>query len=333
MNTRLPRRFALCLLPLAVAACTATAPEQKSSAQQPANALTTQQPAQAKAPRASVGHGNDIGTYIQVMDLNKDGAVTPDEVQAQRMQQFQALDANGDGKVSMKEYTDEFRQRMQGMIEADRQEIDRMTDVRFESMAGKESHISRARYDQASERAYSAFTQGKMPEKLTPQAPKEAKEHKQAKQHGQQAQRSGGMLTMPTNHTKAGMMALYDQNRDGQITREEFNQVREEQFKRTDSNHDGRLSREEYATEFDQRVDARQHEVVSGQMRQARVRFGILDADKSDFIEPQELIHSGQQMFQRVDRNNDGRVDQVDASLPAPKRGAEAGKDGKKKAN
>ncbi|MDO4795126.1 MAG: hypothetical protein Q4A28_04185 [Brachymonas sp.] len=328
MHTRALHHFPLCLLTVLLAACTATAPEQNSNARQTENAQFTLQPSQAKSHQgsiSSIGHGNDIGAYIQIMDLNKDGVVTLDEVQAQRMQQFQVLDANRDGKVSMKEYTEEFRQRIQRSIEADRREIDRMTDMRFESLAGKESHISRARYDQASERAYGAFIQGKMPEKLARQT--------SGKGQNKKTQRNGGMLIMPTNHTKAGMMALYDQNRDGKITREEFDQVREDQFKRTDSNRDGRLSRDEYATEFDQRVNARQHEVVSAQMRQARVRFGILDADKSDFIELQELIHSGKQMFQRIDRNGDGRVDQADASLFASKRNAEAGKGSEKKAN
>ncbi|MDO4723519.1 MAG: hypothetical protein Q4A97_01995 [Comamonadaceae bacterium] len=315
MPTRKPSHFAIALLPMLLAACASTQPQ--APAEQSKQAVT----AQGSRPVASVGHGNDIGEYIQAMDANQDGAVTAEEVRAQRMEHFQRVDANGDGKIDIQEYVGEFRQRLQAGMTGDREEIDRMTLVRFQSLAGEgQSHVSRSRYDQAGERAYAAFAQGKLPEKSS--AGKQGQGHAQGEkgQQGQGRQRPS-MLAMPTNHNKAGMMALYDLNRDGQLTREEFDKVREEQFKRTDINGDGRLSLGEYATEFDLRIDARLSELMARQMTQARVRFGILDADKSDFLEAEEFVQSGMRMFQRVDRNSDGRVDQVDASLPAPKRG------------
>lgn len=319
MPTRKPSHLALALLPMLLAACASTQP------QAPAEQHKQATPVQGSRPAASVGHGNDIGEYIQVMDGNKDGAVTAEEVRAQRMEHFQRVDANRDGKIDIQEYVSEFQQRLQAGMVADRAEIDRMTLVRFNSLAGEgQSHVSRSRYDQASERAFAAFAQGKLPEKLS--ASKQGQGQAHGHGHGDKAEKGQGqqrpnMLAMPTNHSKAGMMALYDLNRDGKLTREEFDKVREEQFKRTDVNGDGRLSLGEYATEFDLRIDAGVSELMARQMTQARVRFGILDADKSDFLEAEEFVQSGMRMFQRVDRNSDGRVDQVDASLPAPKRG------------
>lgn len=317
MPTRKPSHLALALLPVLLAACASTQP------QAPAEQHKQATPVQGSRPAASVGHGNDIGEYIQVMDANKDGAVTAEEVRAQRMEHFQRVDANRDGKIDIQEYVSEFQQRLQAGMVGDRAEIDRMTLVRFNSLAGEgQSHVSRSRYDQASERAFAAFAQGKLPEKRSggKQGQGQAHGHGDKAEKGQGQQRPN-MLAMPTNHSKAGMMALYDLNRDGKLTREEFDKVREEQFKRTDVNGDGRLSLGEYATEFDLRIDASLSELMARQMTQARVRFGILDADKSDFLEAEEFVQSGMRMFQRVDRNSDGRVDQVDASLPAPKRG------------
>lgn len=296
------RPLLLCLLPLA--ACAPTAPHQSGAAAPQAHAVAaagTSQAGQAKKP-VSVGHGNNVDVYIQVMDLNQDGAVTPDEVEKQRRQHFATVDRNGDGGIDMQEYVDEFRQRMQGRIQDEMGEINRMTDVRFESLSGKQSHISRSRYDQAGERAFSAYAQGKLPAALP-------------RQPGQRR----SALQMPTNHTKEGMLALYDRNLDGQLTREEFDLVRDEQFKRTDINRDGRLSRAEYATEFQQRVDARLHEMMTREMRQARVRFGVLDDNKDDRIDADEYVRTGQQMFKRVDRNQDGKVTAADAAPPKSK--------------
>lgn len=297
MKPSLHRPLLLCLLPLA--ACAPTTPSTTGAAPQQAKAVATA--GAAKAP-VSVGHGNNLDVYIKVMDLNKDGAVTPDEVEKQRRQGFASVDLNRDGSIDMQEYVDEFRQRMQGRIQEEMSEIKRMTDVRFESLSGKQSHISRDRYDQAGERAFNAYAQGKLPATLPPQP-------------GQRR----SALRMPTNHTQEGMLALYDRNLDGKLTREEFDLVREEQFKRTDINRDGRLSRAEYATEFQQRVDARLHELMTREMRQARVRFGVLDANKDDRIDADEYVRTGQQMFKRVDRNQDGRVTAADVAPPKDK--------------
>ena len=297
------RKLIAACLPLLLAACAQTpqddgpvaqAAPAATAAPQPAPAASQPQPPKRKV--AMVGPGRSIEDYIRIMDANEDGAVTPDEVDTLRLERFRLADTNGDGGIDMKEYSDEYRLRLKERIQEFMKDEDHMTAVRFDSMADASGYITRARYDQSGDRAYQAYAQGKLSDK----------------------QASGRGLGMSTTHTKAGMLALYDRNLDGKLPRQEYDLMRDEQFKRTDINKDGRLSRGEYVTEFDQRVDARLHEIKTREMRQARVRFGVLDANKDDRIDQNEYLNTARQMFKRLDRNGDGRVDKADAALPAP---------------
>jgi hypothetical protein len=47
-------------------------------------------------------------------------------------------------------------------------------------------------------------------------------------------------------------------------------------------------------------------------MRQADVRFGVLDSDKSGAITRAEFDYSGWRMFNHHDTNNDGAVSAAD---------------------
>jgi hypothetical protein len=47
-------------------------------------------------------------------------------------------------------------------------------------------------------------------------------------------------------------------------------------------------------------------------MRQAEVRFGVLDTDKSGGITPAEFAYSGWRMFVTHDTNKDGAVSAAD---------------------
>lgn len=280
-------------------------------------------PAQSKPaaphplPATFSGHGNNVDAFIKAHDLDQDGVLTREEYENFRRQRFVESDSDRSGGISLGEYVQEFDNRLTTRIQAELADSDAQTRRRFESLAGSgQSHVSRERFDAASERIFAAFSTGKLPEALPADAPR-------------------SILAMPTSHTIAGMRALYDTNNDGQIPREEFDAARKEQFERTDSNGDGRLSFDEYAAEFRHRVDGRIHEIKSRELRQARVRFGVLDKNKNDLIDADEHLAIGLEMFRRVDRNGDGKVDAADAALPAPARsgGADANARGNPRGN
>lgn len=252
-------------------------------------------------PPTFSGHGNDVQAFIKAHDTDKDGALSREEFENFRRQRFNASDADHNGHIDLIEYVREFDARIDARLKSEMEAIDTMTERRFQSLSDGNSHISRERYDQSGNRAFTAYSEGKLPEALPADTPR-------------------SMLSMPTNHTQSGMLALYDRNSDGKVTREEYDLARDEQFTRTDANRDKKLSRHEYEAEFQQRIDARIHDLKTRELRQARVRFGVLDKDQNDQIDWDEYLASGMFLFQRTDRNKDGRVDSTDAALPPPPR-------------
>ena len=201
--------------------------------------------------------------------------------------------------MDLPEYLADADARMTARLEIEQAQAAGRIAKRFEALSQGQSHISRARFDQAGERIWSAYSSAKLPDALPP-----ARE----KQHA---------LAMPSTHSKAGLLALYDRNQDGKLTREEFRQGRETQFARADINRDARLSRAEYETDFRLRTQERICQFKARGSRHALTRFGALDANRNDRIDWAEYRASGQQAFRRADRNNDGIVNAADAALPA----------------
>ena len=124
------------------------------------------------------------------------------------------------------------------------------------------------------------------------------------------------------SHDRDTFIREQDQNRDGVVSKDEFAATRAAEFARMDADKDGGLSHDEYVGDFKTRLEARlaassdtpadkQEERVR-QMRQANVRFGVLDTDKSGAITRAEFDYSGWRMFTHHDTNNDGTVSAAD---------------------
>ena len=127
---------------------------------------------------------------------------------------------------------------------------------------------------------------------------------------------------LAASHARDTFIKEQDLNGDGVVTKEEFKAGREKQFAKIDANHDGVLSHDEYVGEFTARLTARlaastdtaekKEEERMRQLRQADVRFGVLDTDKSGGITPAEFEYSGWHMFVTHDTNKDGTVSAAD---------------------
>ncbi|HEX7858413.1 MAG TPA: hypothetical protein VF503_32420 [Sphingobium sp.] len=121
----------------------------------------------------------------------------------------------------------------------------------------------------------------------------------------------------------------YDTNKDGKVTRAEFDAVRAQRFKATDANHDGTVSEDEYISEYQARLEKQlaastdteeqKTEERQRQMRQAHVRFGVLDKDKDGKMTQAEYDASGARAFAEQDDDKDGIVTQADATATAAK--------------
>ncbi|WP_454717016.1 EF-hand domain-containing protein [Caulobacter segnis] len=124
------------------------------------------------------------------------------------------------------------------------------------------------------------------------------------------------------SHARDTFIKEQDQNGDGVVSKDEFAATRAQQFAATDADKNGSLSQTEYVGEFkarlekklasDTRTPEKKQEERERQVRQADVRFGVLDSDKSGAITRAEFDYSGWRMFNHHDTNNDGAVSAAD---------------------
>ncbi|AWH37248.1 hypothetical protein C1929_11035 [Stenotrophomonas sp. ZAC14D1_NAIMI4_6] len=273
----------------------------------------------APGPRPLVGgHGNNVLAFIAEHDDNADGRVTWQEFETFRRARFDATDTDRNGTVEEAEYVAEFDARVAAEIERERAAQVEQTKARFAALdTDKSGQVSRAEFDVAGEKTWQggqkALASRTSESKAAPE--REAKTAAGAQRFDNQRR---SRIGMPTSHTAAGFLELYDENGDGKVERAEYERVRDAQFARTDSNGDGQLALDEYLAEFETRVDRRIDALDQGGDRQVHVRFAVLDADKNGHMTFAEYQVSGKRLFETADRNKDGVVDAVDARLPAP---------------
>ncbi len=116
---------------------------------------------------------------------------------------------------------------------------------------------------------------------------------------------------------RQAFIANYDLNGDGQLTAAEFEQARAAQLRAMDSNGDGRIDETEYVQEFTARMTEEQKAHRTKQLKQAHVRFGVLDGNKDGNLTVREFAVSGTGMFAGWDSNKDGVINEQDP-LPTP---------------
>ncbi|HYG06313.1 MAG TPA: EF-hand domain-containing protein [Stenotrophomonas sp.] len=120
-------------------------------------------------------------------------------------------------------------------------------------------------------------------------------------------------------------VAEHDLDGNGQVSAAEFERFRRARFAETDTNGDGTLSRDEYVGEFARRLQHAEGGTNARQMKQADVRFNVLDQDKDGRMTWDEYAASGERLFKRADRSGDGQVDARDEAAPDPQAKSEAG--------
>jgi hypothetical protein len=120
-------------------------------------------------------------------------------------------------------------------------------------------------------------------------------------------QRRGG-------HSKEAFMETYDSNNDGHVSTEEFYQKRDMGYDSRDIDGNGTVVSDEYVAEYENRLDKQLAEQRDRQLKQAYVRFDVLDGDKNDVMTREEFKAAGKRMFDRLDTNKDGVIDDKDSA-------------------
>jgi Ca2+-binding EF-hand superfamily protein len=107
------------------------------------------------------------------------------------------------------------------------------------------------------------------------------------------------------------LMLSYDGNSDGTVTRQELEDGLKRQYAAADLNHDGKIDLKEMQAENDRRFRA----------------FGtgaspLIDWNQDGVIDFDEFASTARSVFEEMDKNHDGKLDNNELRLPAPPRGA-----------
>lgn len=124
-------------------------------------------------------------------------------------------------------------------------------------------------------------------------------------------------------HGQTAFMGSYDANRDGVVTRAEYDAIRLQRFRDADTNKDGVLSEAEYVAEFEGRLkrqyfdQGRQPDAAyDNAIKQAKVRYAIVNRARDGRFTRAEDEAIADETFKAADTNGDGRVDRNDPPRP-----------------
>ena len=124
-------------------------------------------------------------------------------------------------------------------------------------------------------------------------------------------------------HGIAAFLGSYDADRDGKVTRAEFDAIRAQRFQAADTNGDGWLSEDEYVAEFESRLKRQYFDAgrqpdkaYENGIKQAHVRFGIVNRARDGKFTRAQDNAIAEKTFANLDTSGDGVVSAADPQRP-----------------
>ena len=234
-------------------------------------------------------------------DVNKDGVITQEEVEAVIVERFNNY-AGEDGVITLDDFRAAWVENSRNPMVRAFQRLDRDGD----------GAVTAEEFNTASDRMFNRLDRDGNGELTRPARGERAgadKDKAGSKQrgHGKMAKRSG------PRHGGRGadrLMERFDADKDGKITRAEFDQIRTALFGNADADNNQSVSLEEFATVWQ---DMNNDRIVRG--------FQRYDTNGDLSITLEEYTAGNIDFVKRHDRNGDGVVTKADS-----KRGKHHGK-------
>ena len=120
-------------------------------------------------------------------------------------------------------------------------------------------------------------------------------------------------------HGQTAFMGSYDANRDGVVTRAEYDAIRLARYRSADTNGDGVVSEAEYVAEYEGRLKRQYFDqgkqpdkAYEGNIKQAHVRFAIVNRARDGKFTLAEDQAIADKTFKGMDTNGDGKISPED---------------------
>lgn len=281
---------------------------------------------EAERSKHQADHGASAAhraAFIDDYDANGDELVARNEFEKVRENKLKAMDANANGLVDENEYLDDFAQTLEKKIASERKGQIEQTQIRFKSIdANADGKMLWDEYWASGAKTFTHFAKSIDGVVTLNAKDKEWDAAPSAQQTINQQQGVSlapaannarpSILSMPSSHSLAGFIDINDADGDQQVTAAEFKHLRRTIFESTDTNKDGWINPDEYTLEFTNRLDRLAKQVRTEQMKQAEVRYGVLNTNKDTGIGLDEFSVSGARIFNGWDLNDDGFVSVAD---------------------
>ncbi len=234
----------------------------------------------AGAPQVGAQRGQQ---FFERLDRDRDGVVTLQEMRAMRARRMEALDTNGDSRISRREF---MSARPPGARSRRQPQMDRRRARIFSRIdADRDGFISPAEGEASLVRWFARMD---------------------ADRNGRLTRREFIEARRRLGGGSARRFQRLDANRDGAISFGELLNQRADQMQAIDRDKDGKVSRREFLARGPRdRVRLAQ-----------RVRlFERLDANRDGYITPLENGLALKSWFARLDANRDGKLTQEEIEL------------------